>query len=300
MIAGIRHSGRGAHGSSATTTSPTSSELLAGADPATPKIVAFEIVYSMDGDISPIGEICDVAQRYGALDLSRRGPCGRHVRRARRAASPSATACSTRSTSSQGTLAKAFGVVGGYIASTPPPSTSCAPAARASSSPPRCRPRSRPAALASVRHVSGPSRAARAPPGARRTPEAPAGAAGLPVMPNRPRHIVPVFGGRRRALQAGQRPAAGPARHLRPADQLSDRAARHRAAAASRRRRCMATTDMARLVAALQRRLADAGPRPAGRRRVAIRPSASSRCARRSAPRRSARPSPAPAGAWRA
>src|SRR5579864_1856300 len=41
--------------------------LLATSDPARPKLVAFESVYSMDGDIAPIGELCDVAQRYGAM-----------------------------------------------------------------------------------------------------------------------------------------------------------------------------------------------------------------------------------------
>ena len=66
MIAGIRHSGAVRrifrHNDVAHL-----EELLAGADPSTPKIVAFESVYSMDGDVSPIGEICDVAHRYGAL-----------------------------------------------------------------------------------------------------------------------------------------------------------------------------------------------------------------------------------------
>src|SRR5260370_26033508 len=66
MIAGIRHSGAVRrifrHNDVAHL-----EELLAGADPSTPKIVAFESVYSMDGDISPIGEICHVAHRHGAL-----------------------------------------------------------------------------------------------------------------------------------------------------------------------------------------------------------------------------------------
>src|SRR3984957_11361814 len=42
-------------------------KCLAAADPSRPKLVAFESVYSMDGDIAPIGELCDVAHRYGAL-----------------------------------------------------------------------------------------------------------------------------------------------------------------------------------------------------------------------------------------
>src|SRR5262249_23933831 len=66
MIAGIRHSGAARrifrHND------PDHLEaLLAAADPATPKIVAFESVYSMDGDVAPIGQICEVARRHGAL-----------------------------------------------------------------------------------------------------------------------------------------------------------------------------------------------------------------------------------------
>ncbi len=57
---------------------------LAAADPKAPKLIAFESVYSMDGDIAPIKEICDLADKYGADDLSRRSPCRRHVRPARR------------------------------------------------------------------------------------------------------------------------------------------------------------------------------------------------------------------------
>ena len=66
MIAGIRHSSAKRrifrHNDVAHL-----EELLAGTDPKTPKIVAFESVYSMDGDISPIGALCDVAHRYNAL-----------------------------------------------------------------------------------------------------------------------------------------------------------------------------------------------------------------------------------------
>ncbi len=42
-------------------------ELLAAEDPAVPKLIAFESVYSMDGDIAPISAICDLADRYNAL-----------------------------------------------------------------------------------------------------------------------------------------------------------------------------------------------------------------------------------------
>src|SRR5690606_18475373 len=42
-------------------------QLLAAAPPEAPKLIAFESVYSMDGDIAPIAQICDLADRYGAL-----------------------------------------------------------------------------------------------------------------------------------------------------------------------------------------------------------------------------------------
>jgi 5-aminolevulinate synthase len=163
---------------------------MAADAPERPKIVAFESVYSMDGDIAPIAEICDVAERFGAMvyldevhAVGLYGPRGGGVAEARGLAH--------RIDVVNGTLAKAFGVVGGYIAAAAPivdavrsfaPSfifTTALPPAIAA------------AALASVRHLkaSGAERGAhqRIVADVKRRLRG----AGLPLMPSQS-HIVPV------------------------------------------------------------------------------------------------------------
>ena len=116
MIAGIRHSG--ATRRIFRHNDPRHlEELLAAADPEAPKVVAFESVYSMDGDIAPIDEICDVAHRYGALTyLDEVHAVGMYG--ARGAGVAERDGVLDKVDIVQATLAKAFGVVGGYIAST--------------------------------------------------------------------------------------------------------------------------------------------------------------------------------------
>ncbi len=80
-----------------------------------PKLIAFESVYSMDGDISPIKEICDLAKKYNALtfldEVHAVGLYGKHG-----AGVAERDDLMDRIDIIQGTLAKGFGVVGGYIA----------------------------------------------------------------------------------------------------------------------------------------------------------------------------------------
>jgi len=192
MIAGIRHSG--ATRRIFRHNDPRHlDELLSAADPATPKIVAFESVYSMDGDVSPIGEICDVAHRHGALTyLDEVHAVGMYG--ARGAGVAERDGVLDKVDIVQATLAKAFGVVGGYIASTAGTvdfvrscgsgfifTTSLPPAIAA-------------AALASVRLVSGQPELRTRHQERAATLKRRLAAAGLPVMPSTT-HIVPVFVG---------------------------------------------------------------------------------------------------------
>ncbi|OSP56244.1 5-aminolevulinate synthase [Pseudoruegeria sp. SK021] len=89
--------------------------ILEGLDPAVPKLIAFESVYSMDGDFGPIKEICDVADEFGALTyLDEVHAVGLYGQRGGGVAERDGL--SHRIDIVNGTLGKSYGVMGGYIA----------------------------------------------------------------------------------------------------------------------------------------------------------------------------------------
>jgi 5-aminolevulinate synthase len=167
--------------------------LLAAAPRERPKLIVFETLYSMDGDVAPINRICDLAQRYGAMtyadEVHAVGMYG--VRGGGQAELQGAMA---RLDVIEGTLAKAFGCMGGYIAAGTPlidAVRSYAPGFIFTTALP---PAVCAAAAAAIRHLKSSSfererhqdRAARV--------KAVLNTAGLPVMPSAT-HIVPVLVG---------------------------------------------------------------------------------------------------------
>jgi 5-aminolevulinate synthase len=114
MIAGIRHSKASKHVFRHNGMADLD-RLLRSVDRAAPKLVAFESVYSMDGDIAPLTELCDIAERHGAMTycdevhaVGMYGLGGAGV--------AERDGVMDRITILQGTLAKAVGVIGGFIA----------------------------------------------------------------------------------------------------------------------------------------------------------------------------------------
>ncbi len=175
-------------------------QLLAAAPADAPKVIAFESVYSMDGDVGPIEAVCDLAEQYGALtyidEVHAVGLYG-----AQGGGVTEQLGLAHRIDIIEGTLGKAFGVMGGYITGAAPIidavrsyapgfifTTSLAPAVAAG-------------ALASVRHL-------RQRPDLRTAHQARAQAlkdaliaSGFPVLPSTT-HIVPVITGDPRCCKA--------------------------------------------------------------------------------------------------
>ncbi|HVM22849.1 MAG TPA: 5-aminolevulinate synthase [Sphingomicrobium sp.] len=168
-------------------------QLLEEAPAEAPKLIAFESVYSMDGDVAPIAEICNLAEKYGALTyLDEVHAVGMYGEQGGGISERDGVA--DRVTLIEGTLGKAFGVMGGYVAadrniidcirSYAPGfifTTSLSPVLVAG-------------ALASVRHLKASSDERQAQQQAAALLKAKFQAAGLPLMPS-VTHIVPLLVG---------------------------------------------------------------------------------------------------------
>lgn len=192
MIEGIRHSRAEKH-IFAHNDPEDLARKLAEVDPQRPKLVAFESVYSMDGDIAPIAELCEVAKAHGALTyldevhaVGLYGPHGGGI--------AEREGLMDRLDVIEGTLGKAFGVMGGYIAASEALcdfvrsfssgfifTTALPPAVAAG-------------ALASVRHLKGGTEIRRRHQERVACLKSRLQAASIPVMDN-PSHIVPVMVG---------------------------------------------------------------------------------------------------------
>jgi 5-aminolevulinate synthase len=192
MIEGIRHSRAERHVFAHNDWRDLDAKLAA-LDPDRPKLVAFESVYSMDGDIAPIAEILDVCEAHGAMsyidEVHAVGLYG-----ARGGGVAEREGLMDRITVIEGTLGKAFGVMGGYIAGTAAMcdfvrsfasgfifSTALPPALAAG-------------ACASIRHLKASSAEREAHRNRVATVRARLKAIGIPMLDN-PSHIIPVMVG---------------------------------------------------------------------------------------------------------